>query len=50
MNYIVDRGAKLGKVKVITLKIERKNTDLNTVIIVSLIANGIWLISGQLYG
>ena len=47
MNFKVDRDHYFGKVKVISLKIERKYTDLNTVIIVSLIANGLWLLSGQ---
>ena len=45
MNFTVDRG----KVKVISLKMGRKYTDINIVIIVSLNANGICLISGQSY-
>ena len=49
MNFTVDRVHQLGKVNVISLKMGRKYTDLNIVIIVSLNANGIWLISGQSY-
>ena len=49
MNFTVDRDHEFGKVKVISLKIERKYTDLNTMIIVSLIANGVLLISGHSY-
>ena len=49
MNFTVDRDHQFGKVKVISLKIERKYTDLSTVIIVSLIVNGMWQISGQSY-
>ena len=49
MNFTGDRDHIVGKVKVISLKIERKYTYLNIMIIVSLNANGIWLISGQSY-
>ena len=49
MNFTVDRVHYVGKVKVISLKMGRKYTDRNIVIIVSLNANGIWLISGQSY-
>ena len=49
MNFTIDRDHSVGKVKVISLKIERKYTDLNIMIIVSLNANWIWLISVQSY-